>query len=1643
MERIYPPLIRWISFILAFIQSQVTVSAAIAGSPHLCLKEIEPNRYSVSLVLDSAQDIKFFASSATLRFSSRSCNSFQELTLSRPSSETLTLTGEIQLAANCPDQIIQYSYIPTGELVYYSLQAKLQDLVRAGLAGIPVSATMANASYDLVLREARMRNMPASEIPGYVEYRMKMNQRLLAGTWAQLVPQAPAVANTACNNVDFETGDFTGWTGTTGLNPGCCLAPGIITGRQTIMSGAGLDACGGFPVVCPGGSYSVKLGDAISGALAEQIIETFTVSPASTNFTYKYAVVLQDPGHAPADQPFFKVEMLDQYGNPIPCSFYFVAAGQGIPGFQNSASCPSVVYKTWTTVSVDLSAYVSQPVMIRFTAADCTLGGHYGYAYIDGSCLPLAIASTGNVCQGGQVTLTAPAGSAAYSWSPGGQTTQSITVSTSGTYSCTLTSVQGCTMSLSIPVSIYLLPVPSFTAVASSCSPLYAFTDQSTIGSGSISSWSWSFGDGTNALIQNPLHTYSVPGSYTVSLSVISDQGCTATYSQVVTVPASPLVTFLANGVSCYGSANGSALANASGGLAPYTYSWSNNVTTASNINLSAGTYSVSVTDANGCKAAAGVTILQPVQLNISQSQTNALCFLSVNGSAQALASGGQAPYQYSWNTNPPQTSNQALNLPAGTYTLTVTDNTGCKNNTVVTITQPPALQAAILSAANISCRNGSDGMLSVQGSGGVAPYTYSWNTNPSQSGTAASGLTAGSYVVTVQDANGCLTNLAASLTEPPMLVTTAVSAATKCFGASDGSVSSSVNGGTAPYQYSWSTNPVQYTSGASNLPSGNYTIQVSDAKGCISIASVSVAQPAKLTGFVSSANPLCYGMGTGWATYSVSGGQNPYQYSWTGGTPSNGPGIQNLVAGTYVVAATDKNGCSSSAQVVISQPANLAIQISNPAQVSCYGGADGSVLGSASGGTGAYAYNWNTVPVQNVPGAQQLQAGTYTLTIHDANGCSGSKTVVITQPPVLSSAITATQPLCYGSADGIASATAGGGTSPYQYSWNTTPVQNSAYAQYLAAGSYQLIVTDAKGCTVNTQVQLSQPSKLNLQASSGDEKCFGAASGWASVAATGGFTPYNYTWNQGAHTPGLTGLLAGSYYVTVQDKNGCTQTQNIQIHQPAALVAVLQGSDATCPGGSNAWASSQVIGGSSPYIYSWSTVSMQTGSSVSGLPAGSYTVSVTDALGCRTKQTVVLSEPPAIHLQVSGSGPVCAGQAASLFVQASGGNGTFQYSWNNGLGSGASQVVYPQTTTSYIVKATDNAGCQGAPDTVAIKVISLNPGDIHLTGPGALCLGDSGSLSAQVGGVQGTISYSWSASLGSGAGPYVVKPVTSTTYTVQVSNSCGTTLWSTVQVNINPLPVVSLLSQVVSSCGRASISMSNHAPNPGAVYSWSFGDGQFSSLPAPVHQYQASGTYTISLHLISQAGCVSAGVTTDTVIVYEPTTASFEAPEKTSELIPVVPFHNTSVNAITYLWTFGDQEHAIEKDPIHTYALKGMYTVVLRTKSPKGCLDSVTKIIEITPDFSYYIPNAFTPNGDGKNDVFNGKGVEVYDFNMIIFDRWGQLIYTTDDKDAGWDGRANGGADIAQNDVYVYKIILHDFQGKRHNYEGTVTLVK
>ncbi len=349
-------------------------------------------------------------------------------------------------------------------------------------------------------------------------------------------------AQSQCPNSDFETGTLSGWNSFTG---GCCPinanTPGEVSGRHTIMSGTGTDpnTCNTVTYVAPGGLFSARLGNDNIGAEAEKLTYSLIVDASNSLFIYKYAVVLEDPGHDPSEQPRFQIRVLDALGNLIDpiCGFYSVVASGSIPGFQTCNG--DIRYKDWTTVGLDLSPYINNLITIEFSTGDCSLGGHYGYAYVDASCSPLQINS--NFCIGSSnAILTAPEGFT-YLWNTGA-TTQSITISNpnqNDTYSCTLTSVTGCIVTLTTQINL-TQPSASFT-LTNTCYSNVIFTDTSSIPSGIIiDTYLWDFGDGFTSTVQNPTHSYSSPGNYTVTYTISNSAGCSNTTSSVVTVYQEP-----------------------------------------------------------------------------------------------------------------------------------------------------------------------------------------------------------------------------------------------------------------------------------------------------------------------------------------------------------------------------------------------------------------------------------------------------------------------------------------------------------------------------------------------------------------------------------------------------------------------------------------------------------------------------------------------------------------------------------------------------------------------------------------------------------------------------------------------------------------------------------------------------------------------------------------------------------------------------------------------------------------------------------------------------------------------------------------------------------------------------------------------
>jgi len=781
-----------------------------------------------------------------------------------------------------------------------------------------------------------------------------------------------------------------------------------------------------------------------------------------------------------------------------------------------------------------------------------------------------------------------------------------------------------------------------------------------------------------------------------------------------LTQPEALALTGVVSNNACFGESIGSVVTTIGGGVAPYTFSWSNGSTEANVIGVANGNYSITATDANGCTFVEAFTITQPTALSATAAITNVSCNGGLNGAISATVSGGLAPYIYSWSTG--GTSATITDLAAGTYELQVTDANLCTFSTSFVVTEPLALSLAT-TASNVTCFGTSTGSVSTSVSGGTAPYVYSWST-----GALTSNITnrpIGTYTVTVTDAKGCSATSSQTITQPDALAAAETVAHVTCFGSSNGSISMNVTGGTAPYAYVWSTNAT--TSSISNVQANAYYVTVVDVNGCSVNKQIFVNQPTKLVSDAIVTNISCFGANNGAVNLIVSGGVTPYSYMWSTGQTTED--ISGLAAGPKSVIITDANGCAGSKSVTISEPAalNVVSQVSN---VSCNGGNNGAINITIYGGTTPYVYNWsNGATTQDL---SNLVIGNYNVTVTDAKGCQQYGSYAITQPAAMdveysTSAYGQYNVSSYGANDGFIILDVTGGTFPYFYNWSNGA--HTYYQIYVGAGNYSVTVTDLNGCSQVVSMTLTSapayvPMALTLTPSNYNGfgvSCFGSVNGTATASVSSGQAPYHYAWSTGASAASISGLVAGTYTVTVTDATNATATQSVTLTTPTEVVASGLGTGPLCFGGSNGSISTTVSGGASPYTYLWSTGA--TAQNPTGLAAGNYTVTVTDARGCQDVAVITVTNPIQIAVQYSVTDPIC-GTDGAVTALATTGLAPYTYSWStsatgaslaniaggvygltvsdaNGCSATSSVTITPATPVSAVPMIT-NVSCNG-----------------------------------------------------------------------------------------------------------------------------------------------------------------------------------------------------------------------------------------------------------------------------------------------------------------------------------------------------------
>jgi gliding motility-associated-like protein len=1153
--------------------------------------------------------------------------------------------------------------------------------------------------------------------------------------------------------------------------------------------------------------------------------------------------------------------------------------------------------------------------------------------------LAIQTSSTAPGCTVGTGTATgvASGGTApySYSWNTSPvQTSATAAGLSAGSYVLTVTDAANCSTTSTVTLA---LPSALQAAIAATA-PATCFGSHTGAATATVSGGKPPFAYSWNT---TPAQTGATAlnlaaGSYAVT--VTDSNGCTKTLTTTITQPGPLSVSAAGIDVSCHGGFNGRATAAPSGGTAPYTFSWSTTPvqTAATAIGLTSGSYTVTVTDANGCSANAAVAISQPAALAISNTQTDVSCFGGANGTATVSAAGGAAPYSYQWNTIPAQHSAAAIGLPAGTYTVTVTDTGNCTATATVNIAQPPAVTATMAST-DASCHGGMNGTATVNASGGAAPYTYQWNTSPAQTSATAVNLAAGAYSVTVTDSNGCATTAAATINQPAIIAATAANTDVSCYGGSNGKIWVAASGGTAPYVYSWNTSPAQSADTAFGVGAGTYTATVTDSRGCAVTASATVLQPAALSIATTHTNILCSGGAGGSATALPTGGTAPYTYSWNSAPVQTTSTAAGLPAGSHTVTVTDLNGCIATASVTLTQPPLLTAATAKT-DVACSGGANGTATVVPSGGNAPYTYSWNTLPAQTTATAAGLPAGSYTVTIADSAGCTAAASVNITQPQAITITTSRTDVACFGQTNGTATAAAAGGTPPYAYSWSTSPVQASATAAGLPAGSYTATVTDAKGCTASASVSIAQPTMLNVVTAQTGVSCKGGTNGSATVVPSGGIPPYTYRWST---TPAQTGvaatnLAAGTYTVTVTDSSGCTKTATVSITEPAALSAAAAGTNVGCHGGTNGTATVTASGGTSPYAYSWNTTPAQITTTAAGLTAGSYTATVTDANNCMATASVTITQPAALTIAHTKTDASCFGSAnGTATISPSGGSLPYSYSWNTSPAQAASTATGLPAGT-YQVTVTDGGGCTIAAN-VTVNQPALLTGNITTTA--LTCYGNkTGAATAGVSGGTGPYTYSWNTVPVQTAATITNLAAGAYTLSVTDAHGCSLALATTVA---QPSQLVTAVNVTNARCygGTGAATQQASGGTPPYTYAWSTSPVQATAAASAL----APGSYTATV--VDANGCTSSAValiTAPAPVILSDTTLKRPCQGAADGVMSVRATGGTA--PFSYLW----HTTPAKAGPTAYNLAPGSYTI--STVDAWGCTDTASVMLQSMP---------------------------------------------------------------------------------------------
>ncbi|GAA4336118.1 gliding motility-associated C-terminal domain-containing protein [Flaviaesturariibacter amylovorans] len=1341
--------------------------------------------------------------------------------------------------------------------------------------------------------------------------------------------------------------------------------------------------------------------------------------------------------------------------------------------------------------------------------------------------LTAAASATSSGCApSGSITVTPVTGTAPYTYALNGGSPQSSNVFNAlapGAYTVLVTDAASCTKTLNVTVGAQPPLTATFSTTSSGCAATGTITVNVTPGVG-VAPFSYSL-DGGTPQAANVLTGVSA-GVHVVTVKDAS--GCTLNINALVfgqTMTATAAST--ASGCTPSGTIT---VTVGAVGTAPFTYALDGGTPQAANsfTGVSGGAHTVVVRDAVGCTVTVNVNVASSSALTATAASTPSGCQPADGTITVTVPAGaGAGPYTYALDGAAAQASNSFAGVAAGPHAVVVADGGGCTFTVNVTVGATPAVQATATSTPS-GCNP--IGTVTVNATGGTAPFQYSLGTGGAQVANTFNNVASGTHQVTVVDAKGCSKVVDVTVGAHPALTATATATPSGCTPPT-GSITVTVPAGSglAPFTYTLDGGTPQVVNTFNFVASGAHSVVVSDAAGCTFTVSATVGAPAPMTLTAATTATGCTPAGT--LTVTVANGVAPYTYALNGGTPQASNVFSGLAAGSYNIGVTDAQGCTGTHSATVSSlPLPDATASMTPSGCDPTGTITVSV--AAGSGTAPFTYALDGAAAQAANSFSSVGAGAHRVVVFDATGCTDTVDITVTALPALAATTATTPSSCTPSGSITVNVTAGTGVAPFSYSLDGGAPQATNVFTNVASGPHSITVRDAVGCSVTLSVTVADPSALAATTTVNNTSCQGASNGTVTLNPQNGLAPYEYRLGAGGWQTAatFTGLPAGTYDFYFRDAAGCASGLiQATVAAGAPLTATATQVNVTCFGGTNGSATlAPSANGTAPYVYSADNFGItQAGATFTGLAAGTHNFWVRDAVGCSGSVAVTITAPTQL---VAGTPVVtdarCNGASdGSVTLSATGGTAPYSYSFNNSP-FGAS-AVFTSAAGTFPAAVRDNNGCSvavtpnitvGQPSGMTVTGIDvvnaacdrLGQLTVHASGgtapyryaldggtavtnnvfanvpagPRALQVTDANNCpvpAAATVGLDSNLTYTRpvvdpicegsKASIELGAprsnatafswtGPVLttnnasgssvdVRPTVSTMYHVRMTLGRCTHIDS-IFVPVRPAPVPDAGTQTPICFGQNA--QLNAAPGY-ATYDWTprtYLSGNVNGPNPNVVRPTSSIRYT--LHVVDANGCRSLVPDTVTVVVTPPIIV------RTNPLDTVAYIGDTirvtaSSPGTNYQWSPATGlSNPNVANPLILVNKDEVYRV--RAWTDQGCAGETMFYLRAYAGPNIYVPDAFTPNRDGRNDLLRPVCVGVKTLSHFrVFNRWGQLmyeykgerrgpeVYNLLNSNIGWDGTL-GGKEVSSG-TYVWIAEGVTKEGRVISRKGTVTIIR